>query len=834
MKKHTLLLLWALAYCAFYTSAYAQLEVQSGLTAEEMAQILAGQGVEIISANLDCADGGAGSFNGEFANIGLNNGLLITSGQVDNAIGPNTSASAGTDNGFAGDSLLDNIASDDTQDACILEFQFRPFADELSFSYVFGSEEYPEYAPPNNSGYNDVFGFFISGPGIVGMPNIALLPNSTTPVSINNVNIVTNSSYYISNPENDPNSTVQYDGWTTVLTANISVIPCEIYTLRLAVADVGDGAYDSGVFIEAGSLSTNFVEVTANAVSTTSANFDTAIEGCVDGIFTFSSPVPLSETLTIQLDISGTAIEGEDYLPLPTTLTIPAGQNSVTLPVSFIGDNNLEGEETLTISYSLSLGCDTTAYQTATLAVNDLTPVEVSASTTTIFPGNIINLSATGGSGQYEWTPAFGLSNPHSANTTAAPVQTTTYTATSTVGSCQVSKSITITVITCDPNTDPQAGTIATNADFICTNESVLATAQNVVLHDNDVLGYALHNSPDGDLNMPGFVIYEANSTGVFTNNGNLPINTTLYISSIAGNNDGTGFPDLADPCLSVSLGYPIVFLAPVEVIINGSCDFITGIYHIMLSVAGGYPAYDNTSSYQLSGDYSGTLGWGDVTNLYFEEGATDSYQFIATDALGCSVSRGDVFYCEKTPISLLQFSGEVQNAGNMLLWSTATETNNDFFTLERATDAINFETIAIIDGAKQSTQKRDYSHLDRNAPNGTAYYRLSQTDIGGHTERLGIIVLKRSQQPSTDLQIIGISPMPITAQALVAFNTPREETINFDIFDIAGKKVYSESVSANTGENKLPINLANLSAGLYILHLTNGTQTANVKVVKN
>ena len=100
--------------------------------------------------------------------------------------------SAGVDNNIGGSALLSGlIGSTQTYNAAILEFDFIPYSDTVRFKYVFGSDEYPEFAPPNNSGFNDVFGFFISGPGIPGIQNIAQLPNGGGVVSINNVNVNT-------------------------------------------------------------------------------------------------------------------------------------------------------------------------------------------------------------------------------------------------------------------------------------------------------------------------------------------------------------------------------------------------------------------------------------------------------------------------------------------------------------------------------------------------------------------------------------------------------------------------------------------------------------------
>lgn len=200
-----------------------------------------------------------GSFEASSTNIGLPSGILITTGSIygnsSGPIGPNNMSNAGFDNSIGGSTLLTGIAAgNNTYNAATLEFDFVPSIDSLKLKYIFGSEEYPEYAPPNSSTFNDVFGIFISGPGLTGVQNIAKLPNGSI-VSINNVNMNTNSTYYVNNgngstsPFNTSPEYIQYDGYTTVLETKVALQIGETYHLIIAIADVNDGIYDSGLFI---------------------------------------------------------------------------------------------------------------------------------------------------------------------------------------------------------------------------------------------------------------------------------------------------------------------------------------------------------------------------------------------------------------------------------------------------------------------------------------------------------------------------------------------------------------------------------------------------------
>jgi hypothetical protein len=165
---------------------------------------------------------------------------------------------------------LSPIASSAIETFTSLEFDFKPFVDSISFKYIFASEEFPDYA---NSSVNDIFGFFVSGPGLTdewGISgdtiNIARFPNGA-PVTINNSNWGNFGAY---NPTSTPivgavspeyhvpvyNNSVltEYDGHSIVLTARARVQPGQWYHLKLAIGNVGDQIYGSGVFLMAGSL----------------------------------------------------------------------------------------------------------------------------------------------------------------------------------------------------------------------------------------------------------------------------------------------------------------------------------------------------------------------------------------------------------------------------------------------------------------------------------------------------------------------------------------------------------------------------------------------------
>jgi len=204
-----------------------------------------GSGITFSNVSYTGTGLSGGTFTDGASAVGIDSGILLTSGTVANAVGPNSSPNATASNGAAGDPALDAlIPGYSTHDATSLSFDFTSATGDLYFDYVFASEEYNEWV---GSAYNDVFGFFVDG------QNIALLPGTTTPVSINNVNLGSNSGSYINNSPGTANT--QYDGLTTVLTASVLGLSAGVHTIKLAIADAGDFVLDSGVFIKAGSFS---------------------------------------------------------------------------------------------------------------------------------------------------------------------------------------------------------------------------------------------------------------------------------------------------------------------------------------------------------------------------------------------------------------------------------------------------------------------------------------------------------------------------------------------------------------------------------------------------
>jgi gliding motility-associated-like protein len=360
-----------LAFLIIPNVLWSQMEVTNAppITPENLiTNIFLGDGVEVIDVTYQGAATAVGFFNHAEDIIGIERGIIMTSGRAVSQ-GANFGAEAtGGDfaSNFAGGNVndvdADAIASPfDAQDVAKYTITFVPISDTLRFKYVWASEEYPEYAC---SDFNDVFGFFISGPGISGPyendgENIAFVPGTTLPVTINNVNAgvvgaagnianctppngsLAYSEFYVDN--NGTGNQPVYDGFTTVLTAEAVVIPCETYTIKLVIADASDSAFDSGVFLEAKSFGTGSLDIEVTTVSLDGS----VAEGCEDGTLTFALPNPVESDYYFDYTILGDAINGVDYEFIPSDLFIPAGDSSITVPIIAFEDGLVEGDEYL-------------------------------------------------------------------------------------------------------------------------------------------------------------------------------------------------------------------------------------------------------------------------------------------------------------------------------------------------------------------------------------------------------------------------------------------------------------------------------------------------------
>ena len=399
-------------------TSFGQITIDNTLTPEELVeQVLLGTGVTV--SNITFNGNGANALNiqataGQFGGnsiVGLTDGLILSCGNVAEAVGPNSQPGSSDNTGvidYTTDAQLNALQTGGTpiHDGAVIEFDFVPQGDTISFQYAFASEEYPEFAPPASSGYNDAFGFFLTGDnpagGAYSNQNIALLPDGITIVSINNVNPQDNNSFY---QDNAGGTDLEYDGVTTLLTAKAAVVCGQTYTIKLGISDAGDRAYNSAVFIEANSFSSSIVQVSVATVT----GDTTLIEGCGAAEIVFTRPEgATTEADTIAFDISGMAVNGEDFTEIDTFIIFPVGVDTIILGLNPLSDGIDESAESVTITAYTINSCGDTIATSGTVYIVDEPNLEIALTDSVInCPNDSIWTGAVASGGQapyeYDW-----------------------------------------------------------------------------------------------------------------------------------------------------------------------------------------------------------------------------------------------------------------------------------------------------------------------------------------------------------------------------------------------------------------------------------------------
>ena len=480
-----------------------QIAVNSPIQDQVIIDAVTSPATQVTITDIICDENAYGAFTYPTTNndLQMGKGIILTSGLASNIadLGQNFASEI---LGTPGDNDLDFLSNQqggqESYDACVVELDVFVATDQLEFEYVFGSEEYPEFVF-SAGGYNDIFAFLVSGPGIVGQPglngqkNIAVLPGTATPVEINSVNNQVNWEFY---RNNEIGQELVYDGLTSdylgvkkSLTAKTSVTPCNTYHLKLAVADRGDASFDSGVFIS------EIKGGTPGLAVQFASGIDYFVEGCsgTEDLLVISLPDPLPQATTFITGIGGTAILGTDYiLNLPATITFPAGATELSFPIFPLSDALVEGTETITISLSSNFGCGTVLLKTITINLEDQLVTDINAGSDTAYVclGASYELMATGAS-TYFWTPSSAVSNPLIPNPTITATQDIWLVVTGSLATCVDIDSIYVKVL------DPQLDVTALGTTNICTGNSVALSA------NNNINGLGLTWSPVDGLSDP-------------------------------------------------------------------------------------------------------------------------------------------------------------------------------------------------------------------------------------------------------------------------------------------------------------------------------------------
>lgn len=354
--------------------------VSPNQTASQLASKLIGKGIILTgTSTLNCNS----QANGTFVNVNstpnlslaIDTGIVLCTGRVltvagDTGINANRAAQASKNWGnTTTDAQITSIApSGATQrDLCFLQFSFIPQGDTAYIDYAFASEEYPEYGC---SQYVDAFGIFVAPPSSTSYTNYAKVPGTNVNVSTNSINDTmkqTGWSNYVTYCQslgsgapfiqhytgNLINNHIVYDGMTKTLRAVIPVSPFQTHTMKIAIADIADGLFDSGIFLKQSSFTSKTkLEITEKRGTNGALTLDTIrlIEGCNPGVIRFSR-IATTSPITVNASFSGTA-SSSDY-SAAATFTIPTGSTNFFYNIQAILDSLKETPENLRIVFSV-------------------------------------------------------------------------------------------------------------------------------------------------------------------------------------------------------------------------------------------------------------------------------------------------------------------------------------------------------------------------------------------------------------------------------------------------------------------------------------------------
>lgn len=295
------------------------LPINTTATAVDMAAAMFGNGISIVSATYTGAAAASGTYSGGDANAPditpADTGVILSTGNataITNATGDvNVSDSTGTDHAGAGDSGLDAISGETTFDAAVFNAEFVPDGSTLTMQIVFSSEEYLEYV---DGGFNDAVGVWVNGVQ-------AQISVGSGDISIDNINDEDNENLYIDNASTDDTYNTEMDGFTVTLTLKAPVNPGVTNTIKIAIADSGDGEVDSNLLIAGESVQTALI----------AGDDDLSLKFGQSGEFDLLD----NDSSTTSTDLTITHINGQP-VSSGDSVTLPSGEVIELTPTGFV------------------------------------------------------------------------------------------------------------------------------------------------------------------------------------------------------------------------------------------------------------------------------------------------------------------------------------------------------------------------------------------------------------------------------------------------------------------------------------------------------------------
>ena len=869
------------------------ISVNSNATLAEFQQNITGTGVTIENLSVtSCANEAYGTYStSSGSQLNSDHGIIMSTGKATDIQQMNRSKWWSTQLNTPGNPTLDNYTTASTMDVCYIEFDVTPSGETLSFNYTFASDEYVDYV---GSSFNDVFAFLISGPGISGEENIAVIPNTTTPVSINNVNQNTNSQYFVNNSYyDDPNNgggmiedstafgSIEYDGFTINLIAQKQVQSCQTYHIKWMIGDVGDRFVDSGVLIE-GLFSTNI-----SSVVSTSEVYNTCSTDPVT--ITYTRDGNTSNELAFTPNFSGSVIKDVDYdvIGLQNGL-VKFDAGSATTQITLLAKDSYTINTLDSVIVDLT-GCSGNILTTAKVHYK---PIPVFANdenylcfgeTASFDPGEFVT---------YQWKDEVGaiLSTERVFQTATKGVYSLTVT--NEAGCSETSDPFTVIELEemqvsasaqCQPiginKTQVYVQAIGGGGnyqyklshlpDYMFTNDSIFLIENNSTVQIDVVSQYGCSKSII--VTTPTFTpgeLADAGKQGTCILNG---INAFYHILDEEGNliasindlgnnlgiitaevridNDVNSYngehymqrnykitPQYNGQAAKIRLYFTEDERTALKRKRNGSK------YDILINDVTTYQeaesnatntSEDNNMEYTISkydGDTPGSANETFLTSQAQSNGFKSERHYVEFTV----PSFSSMYLHEQNellPVKLINLKATVKNQKHALInWQTASEKNNKGFEVQRSIDGHNFETVGFVKGNQNSQTNSSYSFIDENL-NGLFYYRLKQIDKDNSIFYSKVVKVRI--EAKDELSIIAF-PNKLQNQLQLSVNNAIGNQLNIAIFNAEGKIVINQVHQSEILNSQYDINVAALQSGIYFVKVSTINQSTTLKVVKN
>ena len=481
---------------------------------------------------------------------------------------------------------------------------------------------------------------------------------------------------------------------------------------------------------------------------------------------------------------------------------------------------------------------------TSGFAVNFNITTGVYAGTDQIICEAQVATLAGSGSGLYTWFPATGLSCTNCQNPTVTLATTTTYTVTGNLtGVCANTDQVTI-------NIDNSNSVVASNDTTYCLGDpAVNLNAQFMI---NGVPSLANTGLGSGCYDQTITYTNPALSNGINNYNfaGTPPVATggTLTITAYGDTDGAAEFWTIQDES-SINLGTAggsLIQCGTTHIVVipltavqlnawsaNGSIDFagidVGGQVNATLCGVG-----DDLLGLRLQIDCPTGSGydWTPITGL--SNPATQNptvtptgpitYVVKVTGGTCDAYDTVKVVMCSVLPVEMLSFDAVCKEGITLINWSTATEINNDYFTIEKSSDALSFKPIGTVNGSGNSSTVINYNWVDNQPLDKTTYYRLKQTDFNGDFEYHGIKSVNCDQ-----LEDISIYPNPFATSFTVQLSENSSYPLTIEVVDYLGRTVYSEITNTNLTE----ITLEDLPRATYYIKVFDKNSQVVKRIVK-